>query len=74
MDMPWELDPFDSYIPHKTTSGITGPPELPVRASAEWEEIDALWSPGPAIPIPSEIVRYAQEDARCIYYVQIPTR
>ena len=65
---PWELDLLDSYIPYKTTSGITSPPELPVRASAEWEEIDALlvtWT-GYTNTI-REIVRYAQEE--CEVYI-----
>ena len=65
---PWELDLLETYIPYKTTSGITSPPELPVRASAEWEEIDAplvTWT-GYTNTI-REIVRYAQEE--CEVYI-----
>lgn len=45
------------------TDGITIPPSGPVRASAEWEEIDALivaWVSFPVIL--KEIVRYGQDE------------
>lgn len=49
------------------TQGIDQPPSMPVRASAEWEEIDALiiaWTGYPAIL--RDIVRAAQTECRIL--------
>lgn len=51
-------------------NGITNPPALPVRAMAEWEELQALlitWN-GPAdwLPILVEITRAARDECRVI--------
>src|SRR6185503_351023 len=59
-------DYLRSY-PQQRLSGITVPPSSPVRASAEWEEIDALiiaWTSYQSIL--KEIVRYAQMEVPVI--------
>lgn len=61
---PWELDLIQTYIPLRLANGSTTPPELPVRAAAEWEEVDALvvtWT-GYTSTV-QEIVRHASEEA-----------
>lgn len=50
-----------------TSSAITTPPNFPVRAAAEWEEVQALfitWTSFPAIQ--KEIVRYAQQECKVV--------
>ena len=51
-------------------SGITTPPSLPVRAMAEWEELQALlvtWNgPSDWLAILVEIVRAARDECRVI--------
>jgi agmatine deiminase len=65
---PWELAAMDGYIPERTAiTGSTEPPVLPVRAAAEWEEIDALmvaWTG--FIPTVREIVRHAREECEVL--------
>src|SRR6187401_1170898 len=51
-------------------SGITIPPVSPVRASAEWEEIDALiiaWT-NPYYAIQRDIIRFSQTETQ-VYIV-----
>ncbi|MFZ1612039.1 MAG: agmatine deiminase family protein [Chitinophagales bacterium] len=65
---PWELDLKRCNIPYYSLNGIVTPPQSPVRASAEWEEIDALmvtWTS--YIPIVRDIVKYAREE--CDVYI-----
>ena len=66
---PWELAAMHGYVPERTAlDGSTEPPLLPVRAAAEWEEIDALmvtWTG--FIPTVREIVRNAREE--CDVYI-----
>jgi agmatine deiminase len=52
-------------IQQSSTASFTNPPSSPVRASAEWEEIDALmitWTSYPAIL--KDIVRFAQTETQ----------
>lgn len=73
-NLPVGLAPQEvAYIPaytqsrHLVSSGITTPPNFPVRSMAEWEEIQALvitWTQYQATL--KEIVRYAQEECRVI--------
>ena len=54
-------------ISQSQPNGITIPPSSPVRASAEWEEIDALviaWIDFPSIL--KDIVRYAQTETQVL--------
>lgn len=56
-----------AYLQALRTTGIVTPPASPVRASAEWEEIDALmiaWTSYTSIL--KEIVRYSQSEARVL--------
>jgi len=65
---PWELEAKTYYVPNRVADGITDPPVSTVRASAEWEEIDALmvtWTGFTATV--REIVRYAKEE--CLVYI-----
>ena len=58
-----------TYPQNQIASGITTPPVSPVRASAEWEEIDALiiaWTSFTTIL--KDIVRYAQSETQ-VYIV-----
>lgn len=64
-----EKTQMPDYLRHiqqnQVASGITTPPSSPVRASAEWEEIDALiiaWTSYTAIL--KDIVRYAQTETQ----------
>lgn len=62
---PWELDMEHRYVPYRSLNGIVSPPDAEVRASAEWEEIEALmvtWTS--YIPTVREIVRYAREECK----------
>ncbi len=63
LQMPEHLDRMRNF----QSTGITTPPLSPVRASAEWEEIDALmitWTSYPSILV--EIVRAAQTEAKVL--------
>lgn len=63
LQMPAYLQRINS----NTFTGITLPPSSPVRASAEWEEIDALmitWTSFPAIL--TQIVQAAQNETKVI--------
>src|SRR6185369_13692861 len=54
-------------ISHENTTGFTSPPASPVRASAEWEEIDALiitWTTYPSIL--KDIIRYSQTETQVL--------
>ncbi len=54
-----------NYPQNQVTSGITTPPVSPVRAGAEWEEIDALiiaWTSYTTIL--KDIVRYSQTETQ----------
>lgn len=58
-------DYLRNYPLNRVTSGIQTPPDSPVRASAEWEEIDALiisWTSFQTIL--KDIVRYAQSETQ----------
>ncbi|CAN5415016.1 hypothetical protein BH11BAC1_BH11BAC1_08480 [soil metagenome] len=60
-------DYLRSIQQNQTTSGIITPPSSPVRASAEWEEIDGLiiaWTS--YTPILKDIVRYAQTETQVL--------
>lgn len=64
---PAEQAAMPAYLQARVQSGIVTPPVSPVRACAEWEEIDALmvtWAS--YTPILKEIVRHAQAEARVI--------
>src|SRR6185436_9621104 len=67
---PGELESMPEYlrlISNYQQSGITTPPSSAVRASAEWEEIDALmitWTTYASIL--KEIVRYAQTETQVL--------
>ncbi|MBC8173943.1 MAG: agmatine deiminase family protein [Chitinophagales bacterium] len=66
---PWEIEAAKNYIPNRIASGYADPPAFPVRAAAEWEEIEALmvtWTS--YIPVLTEIVRYAREECK-IYII-----
>jgi agmatine deiminase len=59
--LPQEHAAMPAYLQSVARTGIVTPPTSPVRASAEWEEIDALmvtWTSYTAVL--KEIVRYAQ--------------
>jgi len=63
-------DYLRTYSQNQVFSGITTPPVSPIRASAEWEEIDALiisWTPTYAA-IQRDIVRYSQTETQ-VYIV-----
>lgn len=65
---PWELEATIEYTPQRLADGITSPPEAEVRASAEWEEVDAImvtWT-GYTNTV-REIVKYAQVE--CLVYI-----
>ncbi len=65
---PWELSDKMGYTGAKLLTAYTTPPVSPVRASAEWEEIDALmvtWTS--FIPTLREIVKYARME--CDVYI-----
>jgi agmatine deiminase len=62
-----QMPDYIQQYSNQSTSGIPFPPSSPVRASAEWEEIDALtitWTTYPAIL--TEIVRAAQQETNVI--------
>lgn len=62
---PWEIDALKTYKPFRSASGIVTPPASFVRASAEWEEIDALmvtWTS--FVPTVREIVKHAKEECK----------
>lgn len=64
---PAEQAAMPAYLQALGRSGITTPPVSPVRASAEWEEIDALmitWTNYTSVL--KEIVRHAQAEARVV--------
>jgi agmatine deiminase len=64
---PAERAAMPVYLESLAPTGITLPPASPVRASAEWEEIDALnitWVS--YLPVLKEIVRYAQTETRVV--------
>ena len=66
---PDEIADIPAYAQsrHLVSSGITTPPNFPVRSMAEWEEIQALvitWTQYQATL--KEIVRYAQEECTVI--------
>jgi agmatine deiminase len=64
-----QLGNYRLSFPQNFTAGFTTPPAVPVRASAEWEEIDALiiaWTGYQ--PILKEIVRASQTEAQ-VYIV-----
>ncbi|MEY3444372.1 MAG: hypothetical protein RLZZ519_2653, partial [Bacteroidota bacterium] len=68
---PAEQAAMPAYLQARTAAGITSPPVSPVRAPAEWEEIDALmitWTGQNAIL--REIVRHAQLESRVIILCQ----
>jgi agmatine deiminase len=61
---PAEAASMPTYLQSRIASGIETPPAFPVRASAEWEEIDAImvtWASQTATL--REIVRHAQSEA-----------
>jgi len=50
-----------------TNSAITTPPNFPVRAAAEWEEVQALFITWTSFPsIQKEIVRYARQECKVV--------
>ncbi len=62
---PWEFDELLEFNGNRILDAFVTPPVSPVRASAEWEEIDALtvtWTS--YIPTVREIVRYASEECK----------
>ncbi|MFN3940424.1 MAG: hypothetical protein ACK4IY_07535, partial [Chitinophagales bacterium] len=62
---PWEIDALSDYKPYRSANGMVTPPATSVRASAEWEEIEALmvtWTS--FIPTVREIVRYAKDECK----------
>jgi agmatine deiminase len=64
---PAEQAAMPAYLQARTSTGITSPPVSPVRAPAEWEEIDALnitWTS--YAPVLKEIVRYARLETKVI--------
>ncbi|MBL0018259.1 MAG: agmatine deiminase family protein [Bacteroidetes bacterium] len=64
---PAEQAAMPSYLQARTSTGITSPPVSPVRAPAEWEEIDALnitWTGYTAVL--KEIVRFARLETKVI--------
>lgn len=71
-DLPHRMDAGEqaampAYLQALTPEGIVTPPSSPVRASAEWEEIDALmitWTSYTSVL--KEIVRHAQDQARVV--------
>lgn len=66
---PWETLRNPDLSSFKEVSGFTDPPAFSVRASAEWEEIDALmvtWTD--YISIVRDIVSYAREECK-VYIV-----
>ncbi|MFI5172415.1 MAG: agmatine deiminase family protein [Chitinophagales bacterium] len=66
---PWELNKNFDFTGSRLISGYTNPPQSAVRASAEWEEIDALmvtWTD--YVSTVREIVKYAREECK-VYIV-----
>ena len=66
---PWELSEDMDFTGNRIITGFTTPPQSSVRASAEWEEIDALmvtWTD--YISTVREIVRYARKECK-VYIV-----
>lgn len=66
---PAEEGAMPAYLDTRVqaSTGIVTPPASPVRASAEWEEIDAInisWIS--FLPVLNEIVRYAQTETKVI--------
>lgn len=62
-----EMPEYLRTISNTTSTGIISPPTSPVRASAEWEEIDALtitWTSYTSIL--KEIVRFAQTETQIL--------
>ncbi len=66
---PWELNANLNFTGQRIATGYTNPPASAVRASAEWEEIDAImvtWTD--YISTVREIVKYAREECK-VYIV-----
>jgi len=63
-----EKQVYENYIPPLYTGKLSDPPPTPVRAMAEWEELQGImisWTSFPSIL--SQIVDYAQEE--CLVYI-----